>query len=141
MKQHVLSFSFLLILGALIPGVKSSIDRIPTTEKKSDWGEWINDDCFKGIDYRVKKGDYNSYSRQWYWYMQIRNRYHDEINISYTISEPGAINEPDHRTSVSAQDISETKVALLNSSVNCHVRVGYLRFGDSDSGSYYSCDQ
>ena len=111
------------------------------TKGASDWGEWTNSDCFKGVDYRAKRGDYNSYANKWHWDVQFRNRYNNQLNYSYAVGEPGTLPEPDHRDHISAGDISDTKGFLLNSSKACRIRVGYVRFGNDDSGSYHECDQ
>lgn len=107
----------------------------------TEWGEWMNDDCFKGIDYRVRKGEYNSYAGKWNWYVQFRNRYQAPVHFNYIVSEPGTRPDPDHRTHMDGNCISDTKLFLLYNSSLVHVRVGYIRFGNSDSGNYASCDQ
>lgn len=141
MKKHSIKilFSFLVInfYMGIISFVKVSSPKI----QQSDWGEWINDDCFKGIDYRVKKGDYNSYAGKWHWFVQFRNRYNNRISYNYSISEPGIKTEPDHRDHISSGSLSNSKIALIQDPNRCHVRVGYIRFGDDDSGSYVQCDQ
>lgn len=136
-------FLFTSVMAAIFfSAISFTNSKKHVTKAANDWGEWIQDDCFNGIDYRVRKGDYNSYSHQWYWYAQIRNRYNKKVNISYIISEPGEIKTPNARTIIEAGGIDGAgEVALLNSSERCHVRVGYLRFGDDDSGSYYNCDK
>tara|TARA_R110002033_G_scaffold162910_1_gene199770 strand:+ start:1899 stop:2336 length:438 start_codon:yes stop_codon:yes gene_type:complete len=106
-----------------------------------EWGSWGADDCFNGIDYRVKKGDYNSYAKQWYWYVQFRNRYNKPVNFSYAVDEPGTRPEPDHRSRMDASSESDSTGFLLYSGTRIHVRIGYIRFGSYDSGAYATCDK
>jgi len=105
----------------------------------SEWGEWMNDDCFKGIDYRVQKGEYNSYAGKWNWYVQFRNRYQATVHYNYIVSEPGTRPDPDHRDEMAENSMSDTKLILLYNSARVHVRVGYIRFGNSYSGNYATC--
>lgn len=109
--------------------------------RHSDWGQWRNVSCYKGIDFRTKRGDYNSYARKWNWYVQFRNRYYEKINFNYIISEPDETENPDHRTHIEAEDTGDSKLALLSSSGGCHVTVGMVRFGENDTGTYSRCDQ
>ena len=138
---------FLIIIGicstVCITGIGSlSFGSTPTlVTTQSDWGEWTTSDCLKEIDYRVKKGDFNSYANKWYWYLQFRNRYENQVHFSYSISEPGTQTEPDHRDQIDAGETSDTKGFLLTSGSRCHVRTGNLRFGDNDYGPYEPCDR
>lgn len=133
-KHHLLALTGLLLFTlSFTPVIHHST--------ASDWGEWINDDCFKGIDFRVKKGEYNSYAKKWYWYVQFRNRYNNQVNYSYSVSEPGTMTNPDHRDRMGSNNISDSKGFLMYSGDKIHVRVGYIRFGDNDSGEYARCDQ
>jgi hypothetical protein len=120
---------------------ESEIYSLTINNDSNDWGAWGNDDCFSGIDYRVKKGDYNNYAKQWYWYVQFRNRYNKQVHFSYAVAEPGTRPEPDHRTSVDANDVSDSTGFLLYSGGQIRVRVGYIRFGSYDSGAYSTCDK
>lgn len=135
MKTLKMSMVLIFSLCALL--VLSSFHR----KISNDWGEWSNDDCFKGIDYRAKRGDYNNYAKKWHWYVQFRNRYQQKLNYNYAIDEPGTRPTPDHRDHIDGGDLSESKIALLFSSDACHIRVGNVRFGEDDSGSYEKCDQ
>jgi len=139
MKTQVLKTVIGFCIIILYAGI-NSFTKSPSKSQRGDWGEWANDDCFKGIDYRVKKGSYNSYSNKWDWYVQFRNRYNNSISFSYSISEPGTMTDPDHRQHVSSGSIGETIGSIFNAG-RCHVRIGRLRFGDDDSGSYVPCDQ
>jgi hypothetical protein len=107
----------------------------------NEWGPWSPDDCFDGIDFRVKKGDYNSYANKWYWYVQFRNRYNKQVYFSYAVDEPGTRPKPDHRKSMDAENESDSAGFLLYSGGQIHVRIGYIRFGSDDSGSYVTCDR
>ena len=107
----------------------------------SEWGPWGPDDCFDGIDYRVKKGDFNSYSQKWYWYLQFRNRYDRKVYFSYSVGEQGTKSEPDHRNYMEAGSESDVPGFLLYSGSKIHVRVGYIRFGNDNSGAYATCDK
>jgi hypothetical protein len=143
MKSQHLLFSVLFAAVILCTGLKT-INKQTSSDNKiaaGDWGEWVNDDCFEGIDYRAKRGDFNSYANKWNWYVQFRNRYNQRLNFNYAIGEPGTRPDPDHRTYISSNGTSDSKIALLISSSSCRVRVGYVRFGYDDSGSYEKCDQ
>lgn len=135
MKKH-----HLLILTGLLLFTLSFTPVIhhPTT---SDWSEWVSGNCVQGIDYRVKKGDFNNYAKKWYWYVQFRNRYNNTVNFSYSVSEPGTMTNPDHRSRMTGGNLSDATGFLMYSGDKVHVRVGYVRFGDSDSGQYVNCDQ
>lgn len=114
---------------------------LTVNNESNEWGAWVNDDCFSGIDFRVKKGDYNNYAKQWYWYVQFRNRYNKQVHFSYAVAEPGTRPEPDHRISADANDVSDSTGFLLYSGGQIRVRVGYIRFGSYDSGTYSTCDK
>jgi hypothetical protein len=140
MKKLITIISGGLIL--LSTSFKAPVSVAKTKLTQQDWGEWVSDDCFKGIDYRTRRGDFNDNLNKWMWYAQIRNRYDEKINISFIITDPGEIKSPDHRTTINGQSIEGFGInAFITSGERCHVRVGYIRFGDNDSGPYYRCDK
>lgn len=55
MKKHSIKILFSFLVITFYMGIISFVKVSSPKIQQSDWGEWINDDCFKGIDYRVKK--------------------------------------------------------------------------------------
>lgn len=118
-----------------------SVRNTKTPEINSDWGEWINVSCYKGIDFRTKKGDYNSYARKWLYSIQFRNRYYKRVSFNYSVNEPGEDNTPDHRKHIDASEASDVTGTLLYSANGCRILINKVRFGDDYEGDFVSCDQ
>lgn len=55
-------------------------------EAGTAWGSWTTIGS-TGIDWRVKCGDYNEYARKRHWSYELRSRYHQTVDVYYTISD------------------------------------------------------
>lgn len=62
-----------------------------------NWGDWVQNSCYKGIYIRVQKAYFNKSSQQWHWNWQIQNRYTKRVAISWvfydkTEGKPSTLN-------------------------------------------------
>jgi hypothetical protein len=119
---------------------------------KSEWGPWITDPCFRGVQYRVKFND--SYSEQygWFWYIDFKNTYSQEIAFNFTMgaSNSEAVENTEtgkgqFRTSIkSGKTDGGNMWKHVQNQNEVFVLIGYLRFippGKIDvSLPYEKCD-
>lgn len=112
-----------------------------------EWGSWTTTDCFKGLDFRVKRSSQNSYSKKYEWLVQFRNRYYEKVTFNYKMvpyaekSEIRRTGKTLNRVDVAANStMSGSKWAYLDESSKVYVYVNKLRFG-KDYGDYAECDK
>ncbi|MBN2730349.1 MAG: hypothetical protein JXR53_14080 [Bacteroidales bacterium] len=137
-RLFLLTLIFAFGLGLMSFSVAKNEKR---TEPKStseisspnDWGEWTRTNCYKKLYFRVKKGDYNSYSKEYFWYIQFRNDYSFTIDLSYDACAPGeSIDRLTHGHRISAYDTFTTPYFLINSSnyinVSVEIEIDYEKY-------------
>lgn len=114
---------------------------------QSNWSPWRQTDCLKGLDFRVKRGEYNEFAKKYHWDVEFRNRYNDNIHFNCIAVEPSRKSEirSSERTSdrlhADANGGTNTAWFLINSSSEIYVHVNRIRISDKDSGEdYYDCD-
>lgn len=108
---------------------------------QSGYGQWQTSSCYRGIDYAIKRGSYNEYSKGYEWWVKFRNRYDVNVSFSYVLKESSVTSaRTNQRTTLRANSegsgswflISDTSVKLF---------IDDLRFGKDDWGTKYSpCD-
>jgi len=115
---------------------------------QSSWGYWQQTDCLEGLDFRVKRGEYNKYAKKYKWYIEFRNRYSNNIHFSCIAVEPSRRSEirnsgkTSDRTHAKANGGTTTVWFLVNSSSEIYVYVNRIRINDKDWGvDYYDCDK
>lgn len=64
------------------------------TEKQANqgWSPWQKVSCFKGLQYRTKRGNREADGTYW-WSVQFRNLYNITTGFNYNITEPGRESE------------------------------------------------
>lgn len=53
----------------------------------SDWSSWKKVSCYKGIEFRTKRGEREA-DGTYMWYVQFRNNYSKQVGFNYNITEP-----------------------------------------------------
>jgi hypothetical protein len=66
----VLSLAALIVTCSSFSGIKNT---------NGEWSNWRSSNCYQGLDFSVKKGDYNEYAHKYMWYIRFRNRYNETI--------------------------------------------------------------
>lgn len=56
-----------------------------TPTQQRTWGPWYQAACFRGIDFSVRRGDYNESAGKYMWYVKMRNRYNQDVSFSYNL--------------------------------------------------------
>lgn len=104
-------------------------------EKK--WGDWKQHPCYKGISYRIAKGDINQGKvTYWYWYLQMKNNYPIDAIIERGMSHlEKPIKKTTQRSKIVAGTIYEDYY-LVESNTTVYVFFDGLNF-ESISGYYY----
>jgi hypothetical protein len=107
----------------------------------SDYGAWKSTSCFSGLDFCVKKGEYNEYAKKYHWDIKFRNRYNQSISFSYTAKNSRTSSATTNER-MTIQPGGEGKAWFLvddQSSIN--VFVDKLRFGKDWGSDYAPCDR
>lgn len=60
---------------------------------QTNWGTWQQTDCLKGLDFRVRRAEYNEYAKKYKWYVEFRNRYYDNIHFNCIAVKPNRESE------------------------------------------------
>jgi hypothetical protein len=106
-----------------------------------EFGAWRTTSCFRGLDYCVKRTEYNEYSRKYEWHVKFKNRYVENITINCVLaaSDVSAATTTD-RVTVRAGE--ETTLWFLVPDANSvNVFIDKARFGNDDWGTPYAkCD-
>lgn len=114
---------------------------------QNSWGSWRTTDCLKGLDFRVKRGDYNKYAKKYKWFIEYKNRYRDNIHFS-TIAV-----SPDRRSEIRSSGKTTNRLHadgnggtvqtyfLIDASSSIYVHINRIRINEKDYGvDYYDCD-
>ncbi|TXD48392.1 hypothetical protein [Polaribacter sp. IC073] len=114
----------------------------------SGWGAWSTTGCLKGLDFRVRNDSYNKYAKKYKWYIQFRNRYRENIHLSFKAVAPSERNEikrtekTTDRIHVDGNSGTYKTYYLVNSRSSVYVYVNKIRIGAKDYGyDYYNCDK
>jgi hypothetical protein len=114
---------------------------------QNGWGNWKTTDCFRGLDFRVKKKTSN-YSKRTEWLVQFKNRYNNKINFSYEIvpyskrSEIRNSERTTNRIDINANTTERSShYQYLYESNMVYIHVNKVRFGRDGSQAYSNCDQ
>jgi len=123
----------------------TSFNHIP-----NDWSSWTTSRCFKGIDFRTRRGDFNNVSNKYEWDVQFRNRYNEDVHFSFTLT-PSYIGNTENEDLTDRIDIKANTTHfnkqyynyswfLLNESQSPRVFIGKMKFGEDKDFHYANCD-
>ena len=103
------------------------------------WSEWNTSSCYQGIDYRVKKGDYNEFTKGYKWIMQVKNRYKEAASISFNLS---SANKQGSFTRQNAISGGTTQSWFLIKGIEnaSELIVGIKAVKFKNSNDFYDCD-
>jgi hypothetical protein len=128
---------------------EDTVVKLDVSEESIDqngWGSWKTTDCFRGLDFRVKRKK-SSYSSKTEWLVQFRNRYNNKIYFNFEIvpySQRSAIirsQRTTNRTDLNANTTERrTHYRYLEESNTVYVHVNKVRFNKDGSQSYSNCD-
>lgn len=91
MKKLLIVFiAFVVALMSSSYSVKSAVELKANMKAKakrnnsvSDWSSWKKVSCYKGIQFRLSRGEY--YNGQYMWNIQFRNLYNKEVRFGWNI--------------------------------------------------------
>lgn len=63
-----------------LPDINSPLKKDTST---IEWSGWKSTECFSGLKYRLKMGDFNGFSHETEWYIQFKNEYQKTVNFSF----------------------------------------------------------
>ena len=109
----------------------------------ADYGSWRTTSCFKGLDYCVKRGSYNEYSKNYEWWVKFRNRYTQNVAFNCILKESRVSSaKTTDRVNVSANSEGGSSWFLVADANSVNVFIDELRFGNDDWGTKYApCDK
>jgi len=113
---------------------------------QSEWSEWNQTSCLSGLDFRVKRGDYNEYAKKYKWFVEYKNRYTETIHFGSHAVPYSQKNEILSSKKVSIRkhlkpgDVTSTYF-LVDENSTIYVYVGKIRMGEKDYGDYSRCDK
>lgn len=135
MKKNLFLSAFIILLSSA-----SSL-------AQTDWGYWHETDCLKGLEFRVKRLEYNQYAKKYKWAVQFRNKYQQDIHFNCIAVEPQrereikASGKTSDRIHVKANNDNGHAWFLVDSPSSVYVFVNRIRIGDKDNGDYSNCDK
>lgn len=114
-----------------------------STIAQNTWSVWQEAPCYKGLDFRVKKGSYNEHTQGHKWLVQIRNRYKKTIDVSVLLYNNSSSKRQsyDRLTNINTNNQKGTWFLLKGTSNASHLGInlrGLKVKGDSD---FYKCDK
>ncbi len=117
------------------------------SDSGKDWGEWTQTDCFKKLDFRVRRFKKLS-SGSYEWQVQFRNGYSQKATFNYQIvpyadrervkKEGAELNRIDVDSNTTE---SKNHYTYLKEADRVYVYVHLLRFGKDGVGPYAPCDR
>jgi len=72
-----------LFLALLMQMTLAFAQQYSSSNPQYQWGNWTQNDCYKGIYIRVQKAYFNKGANQWYWNWEIQNRYQSKVSLSW----------------------------------------------------------
>jgi hypothetical protein len=123
----------LIILLFMICSVKATA--------QSNYGSWETSSCYKGIDFCVKKSDYNQYTKTYTWYVKFRNNYLSKVNFSFIAKEStaSAARTNSMTTIGSGKETSATSFPIADSN-SIRVFIDQMTIGEY-TGKFAPCDK
>lgn len=135
MKNSIRIFSILLLIS-----VTSSFKNLSLS---GDYGNWQTTSCFKGVDFCVRKVEYNEYAKKYKWLVKFRNRYYEDVHFDCKLTE-SYINSAKgtDRVHIKANSEGGESWFLVNEANSVNLFVNSLRMGKDDWGTnYIPCDR
>lgn len=124
-NKNLLITILLVIVSVTVIAFKNATD---------DWGKWSSPNVkYEGLEVRVRRGDYNPYSKKWQWDLQFRNRYTKKVTYSYGCVESYNRNncKLEERNSIEANETDTyTYSFLLNEANTVFICLDKVEFGD-----------
>jgi len=118
-----------------------------TVYSQDGWSSWTQTDCYKGLDFRVKKTEYNEHAKKYRWSVQFRNRYQENIHFSCTAVKPSerskirSSNKTTDRMHAKGNGGTTGTYFLVDAPSDIYVHVNKVKIGkDTWEGGYYDCD-
>lgn len=147
-KQLISTVLVILLSISLLTSstIISNEQNIKTSQ--SSWGNWKQTDCLLGLDFRVKRAEYNSYAKKYKWIIEFRNRYKQNIHFSCKAVKPSQRAEirrtgkTTDRKHVGANGGLGKVWFLVNAPSEIYIHVNKIRISEKDWGTdYYNCDK
>ena len=145
----LLFIGFITMMSFTTSSKSDSVLKLELTEENVDqngWGTWKTTDCFRGLDFRVKRKK-SSYSTKTEWLVQFRNRYNNKIYFNFEIvpySQRSAIRRSQRTTNRTDLNANTTErnshYRYLEESNLVYVHVNRVRFNKDGSQPYSNCD-
>jgi hypothetical protein len=82
-KRNILLRAIFAMALCFCITLNSFAQQYSSSNPQFNWGEWVQNQCYKGIYIRVQKAYFNKSAQQWYWNWQIQNRYSKRVAISW----------------------------------------------------------
>ena len=105
------------------------------------WSSWQTTNCYEGIDYRVKYEKEVLDGKKHEWLLEIRNRYRDEMSLSWEITEAGRSDVNLNRRSTLGAGESLDRSRFLTTGPRGRVSVWIDRVRFISDSDYYGCDR
>lgn len=113
---------------------------LPVVAQTPQYGPWTTSNCYRGLDYCVRKDYYDKNLNKYKWSVKFRNRYRIKVHFNFILKESSAATaNPISRMSLQSgsEDGSWFFVPEGN---RVRVFIDGVRFGDSDEGDRAVCD-
>ena len=103
------------------------------------WSEWKTSNCYQGIDFRVKKGEYVESAKAFKWIMQIKNKYEESISVSFNLSSAEK-EGPFRQQNAISGGITESSFLIegVENTSEVFGEIKGLKF--ENSNEFYNCD-
>lgn len=106
--------------------------------QSSEWSNWTNIACFKGVQFRVKSqktstGKYEAY-------LEFKNNYNEKVHFNYEITG-GSYSNKNNRVTVNAGSTYKSYSGSSFTSNYFNVYIDRLRFGKDGLQAYAECDK
>ena len=105
---------------------------------QTSFGAWQSSRCYQGLDYCVRRNEYNEYSKKYNWTVKFRNRYNTAISFSYALKESNVQNAKTTDRSTLMPNGEASTWFLVGDANQVNVFVDSFRFGE-DAGPYAAC--
>ena len=105
---------------------------------QSSFGAWQSIKCYQGLDFCVKRNEYNDYAKKYNWTVKFRNRYNTPISFNYVLKESNVQNAKTTSRSTIQPSGEDGTWFLVDDANQVNVVVDGFRFGE-DAGPYAAC--
>ncbi|MGB3345627.1 MAG: hypothetical protein WBA61_17080 [Aequorivita sp.] len=128
--------TFLFAIGLLFIVLTSF-----NSSNNTDWGPWQTSSCYKGLDFCVKKNEYNQYAKKHNWSIKFRNRYNEKVSFGFVLKESNVNSaKGTHRVTVQANSEGSGTYFLVADANSVRAFIDQLRFGDDWGTNHAPCD-